>query len=604
MLVLRAEYGISATGFSMSFVHVLSIGFALAVCAGPVLLLRPRSDRRGLSAGETEPAVPMSIIRNALIAYALRVSVFVPLFALGAAGNVWPAIVGAIGFGVGVYLLGASRREVTAFVDDSRLRGQPATLHGFIAQACGGAASVHLATGLATVVALLGLAGAEAAALVSVLTPLIGDGMGIPWFVMLVVVAGLYAVWAGTTRVRYVSQALLGAIYIGVFGSAAFLLYLNASDLHPMPPHGAFALVALTACCLAILIYRQTKYVETPPLVAPDDTSRWRRAVAAPVRLLLRIANVAISVFAVLVVVIAGMEFYFLGLPETLRNGFAALGTAPDIPIVGLAGIAMLALAYPLLDAVSWQSVGAFVHSARAAGVEADAATALIQRPIRLIAGETAMIGILIAAFGAIAALSTDLPPDELGMPGFIGQLTAFDNGITDAALTLLLVGTSAMAMATMGMAISTAMTAIRLDIVPARRGSGDDTGAPSGGRVPVAVVSIIGFVIAAIWIASGVPSAGVVDARFFAVALAFACLQVSLLPLLLARLRGLALPAGAALTVLGGGAAAPLCCIAVYTATANVLWLWLAAPACLASGLLLLAAAALRRVAVCRRCG
>lgn len=594
MLVLRPHYGISATGFAMSFVHVLFIVFALALCAGPVLLLR-RPEQRGLAGGAGEPAVPIAITRNAWIAYALRVSVFVPLFALGAAGDVWPAIVGAIGFGAGVYLLGVSRRQVIAFVDEASGRGRPATLHAFVAQACGDAATVRLAVAAASVVALLGLAGAEAAALVSVLTPLIGGGLGVPCFVMLVVGAGLYAVWAGTTRVRYASQALLGAIYLGIFGSAAFLLYLNASDLHPMPPHGAFALVALTACCVAILSYRQTKYVETPLLVAPGDTSRWRRAVATPVRVLLRFANVAISVFAVLVVVIAGMEFYFLGLSGTIREGLAALGTAPHIPAVGLAGIATLALAYPLVDAVSWQSANAFVHSARAAGVEADATPTFFQRPMRMIAGETVLIGILFAAFGAIAALSTDLPPDDLGMPAFIGQLILFDNGITDAASTLLLVGIFAMAMATMGMAIATAMTAIRLDILPAWRGSGDDADAPSGDRTPLVVVSTIGLVIAAIWIVSGVPSAGVADARFFAMALAFACLQVSLLPLLLARLRGVALPAGAALTVLGGAVAAPVCCVAIYTATTDVLWLWLAVPACLVCGLLLLAGAALR---------
>lgn len=580
----------------MTSVHVLSVGFALAACAVPVVLLR-RPDRRGLSAGEREQPVPPAIIRNAWIAYASRVSVCLPLFALGAAGDVWPAIAGAFGFGAGLVMLGALRRPVTAWIDEARRQGRPATLHVFVAQACGGAASVRLAAAAATVVALLGLAGAEAAALVVAVTPLVGEGAGNAWFVMLVAVGGVHAVSAGRNGVRYASQALLGAIHIGLFGSGAFLLYLHASDLRPMPPHGAFALIALTASSVAVLIYRQTKYVETPPLVAPGDPSRWRRAAARPVRWLLKLANLGISVLAVLVVVIAGMEFYVLGLPGLLGDGLAALGTAPRVPAAGIAGIAALALTYPLVDAVGWQSAGALAESARAAGAEGEAVPAFSQRPMRMVAGETAMVGVVVAALGAIAALAADLPPDRTGMPDVVAQLILFDNGICDAALTLLLVGIFAMAMSTTGMAVSTAMTVLRQDLLPIMRpGPGDPEGGGSAGRAAPAALCALAAAVAALWIASGVPSSGVADARFFAPALAFACLQLSLLPLVLARLGGLVLPgAGAALTVLGGGVAASLATIAIYGATADIVWLWLAAPACLASGLLLLAAAALR---------
>jgi hypothetical protein len=579
----------------MSLVPLLSVGFALAICATPVVLLR-RPGRRGLPSDGVDEPVPPAVVRNAWIAYALRVSVLLPLFVLGAAGDVWPAIAGSVGFGAGICLLGAWRQPIAAFVDEARRQGRPGTLHALLAQACAGAVSIRLASASATVVALLGLAGAEAAALVVVMMPLVGEGVGIPCFVILVLAAGLYAVSVGTNGMRYAAQALLGAIYIGVFGSAAFLLYLNATDLRPMPPHGAFALIVLALSCVAILAYRQTKYIETPHLVAATEPSRWRRALARQVRLVQRFANVCISVLAVLIVVLAAMQFYFLGFPGTVRDGFAALGMAPHIPAIGMVGIALLALAYPLVDAVSWQCAGALAASARATGTR----PAQFLRPTRMVAGESAMIAVVAAAYGAIAVLATDLPSDSTGITDFVRQLMSFDHEITDAALALLLVGCFAMAASTMGMAASTAMTVIRLDILPAvRPGNGDAVEAGPVDRAAVVLVSAVAAAVAAVWIVSGVPAAGIADARFFAVALAFACLQMSLLPLLLARLGGLALPGAAALAVVAAGAGASLGSIVIYGASGDILWLWLAIPACLLPGLLLLAAAAFRGRAI-----
>lgn len=576
----------------MSLVQLLSVGFALAVSAVPVLVLR-RPVRRGLRDGEAEPSVPPAIVRNAWIAYAARLSLFVPLFALGAAGDVWMPLAGAVGFGLGICLLGAMGRPIAAFLAEARRAGRPATLPAFLAQACGGGAGVRVAVASVTVVALLGLMGAEAAALAVVLTPLAGSGAGVAWFATLVAVAVLYAVSARASDVRYVSQALLGAIHVGLFGAAAFLLYLSASDLRPLPPHGAFALVALAACCLALLAYRQTKSIETPHLLAPTDSSRWRRAVATPVRLLQRLANVVVSIVAVAVVVIAGMEVYVLGVPDILRDALAALGAGPPVSALGCAGIAMLALAAPLVDAVNWQSADALVDAARAGGADPDGLSGAFRRPLRVVAGEAVLIAILAAAFGALGALATDLTPDETALADFVRQLVVFDNEITDAILTLLLVAWFAMAAATMGMAASAARTIVGLDILPALRRM-PDAAAPKPGREAGVATAVAAAAVAAAWIVSGAPAAGAVDARFFALVLVFACLQLSLVPLLLAGLAGVSLSGGRGLAVLGAGAAAGLGSVAIFGVTADGLWLWLAVPACLGAGVSLLALVAI----------
>ena len=549
----------------MSLTQLLSIGLVLAICAGPVPLLR----RAG-------PPAPPALTRKTWIPSPPRVSLFPGLLGGGMEGVIWPAVTAAAGLGAGLYLLGALRPLAVG--------AAPTTLHAFLAQVCGGSAALRRITAAFSVAALLGLAGAEAAALAAMAAPLTGHGAA--WFAASAAAAGLCAVAAGPEGARYVAQALLGAVLVGLLGAATFLLYLSASDLHPMPPHGAFALVALAASCLALLAYRQTKYIETPHLLAPEERSRSRRLAARQVRLAQRFANVAISVLAVLVVMLVGLELYFLGPTDILGSALAAFGTAPRVP-AGCLSIALMAVAYPLADAASWRNAGDL--AARAPDS--------FRPPMRMVAGETAMMGIAAAALGALAALSTDLLPDAGGLPDLVRQLILLDNEISDAALTLLLVGCFAMAAATMVMTISAALATVTLDILPALE-TGSETGGPEpAARAAVVVTAAGGLVAGAVWLASGIPSAGVLDERFLALALAFASLQTSLLPLLLARFRGLALPGpGAALGVVAAGAAAALGTVAIHAATADALWLWLAPPASLLSGLLPLAVLARRR--------
>ena len=497
--------------------------------------------------------VTPAIVRNATLAYVIRASLFVPLFALGAAGDVWPAIAAALGLAVGFRLAGALRRR-TKTPDD--------TLPGFLAEACSGDVMVRRAVAVVTIVGLLGLVGAEAVALAVVLGPLLGEGFGNILFVASIVAAGLIGLSLEPSRLFHVAQALLGAVFIGLFGAVAFLVYLVASDLRALPPHGALALLLLVGACIALLVYRQSKYVETPLLASPD-TRGWRRTLARHVRALQRFANVAVSVFAVLAVVLAGMVIYTLGPTGIAWDALAALGSAPAMPLIGCVAIALLAAAYPLVDAAIWRNAGAL----------ADAGG----RDMRVVAGESALFVIVIASFGAIAILATDLPPESTGIADFIRQLSVFDHPITDAALTLLLVGLAAMATATASVAVSAALTLARTDIL-----------AGAAGKAP-ALTAAIAIATAATWFAAGIPVSGAIDARFFALALGFACPQVALLPLVLARYLGLAQPGWAALTGIAGGVAMSLGCIAAYASGADPLALALAVPASLAPGLLCL---------------
>src|SRR6185312_3116394 len=102
------------------------------------------------------------------------------------------------------------------------------------------------------------------------------------------------------------------------------LLYLHASDLRPMPPHGTLAVLVIASFCLAVLPYRRTKYVYTGLPALPAASSRQTLAIKI-FRLSLKLLNTTISVLAVLIVVIASMEFYFWGLAAIVRDRATAL---------------------------------------------------------------------------------------------------------------------------------------------------------------------------------------------------------------------------------------------------------------------------------------
>jgi hypothetical protein len=123
--------------------------------------------------------------------------------------------------------------------------------------------------------------------------------------------------------------------YLGLFGSTALLLYLHVSALTPMPPHGAFAVAFVAAWCAVILWYRRSKYVDTNIIRVTDPKADDTGRVPPGAKLLKKfeqILNPCISVFVVLVVVVAGMEFYFEGVLSIGHQSIAALQAGVRLP--------------------------------------------------------------------------------------------------------------------------------------------------------------------------------------------------------------------------------------------------------------------------------
>ena len=96
---------------------MLAIGFV------PVWLLRRAPNRRAQDYIVGAQRTRLAVVRNASIAYALRMAAFIPLFAWGASGDPWPAIIASACFGLGTWLVYVARRPLLEFLDDA-LRGR------------------------------------------------------------------------------------------------------------------------------------------------------------------------------------------------------------------------------------------------------------------------------------------------------------------------------------------------------------------------------------------------------------------------------------------------------------------------------------------------
>ena len=193
----------------MSLAILLVPALALAVGLVPVWLLRgPDRDRGARS----------EVVRNASIAYALRMAALGPLFVWGAGGDLWPALVAAASLALGILLLYRLRLPLLVFLHGALARDRSITVHAFIARQHGNDARVRrLAAGL-TLCALVGLLVGEALGLAAFLAPLVP---AVPAALALLLLALLPAIVAGHSGVMHSAQLQLGLAYFGLFGAAA-----------------------------------------------------------------------------------------------------------------------------------------------------------------------------------------------------------------------------------------------------------------------------------------------------------------------------------------------------------------------------------------------
>ncbi len=592
----------------MSFL-LLPLAISLGMCLAPICLLPRRKLQRASDYSVASQPVPPGVMRNSSVAHPLRIATFGPFFAWGASGDLWPAIVGAACFGLGVSLISALRLPLLAFLNSALSDNGSMTVHAFIAQRHGNDSQVRLLAASLSLVALIGLITAEAIAMATLVQPIAmaqGGHVCLLAAGMLVLVA-LYTIFSGNSGVMQCVQLQLGMVYLGLFGSLALLLYVLVSDVIPMPPHGRFAVLFIAAACIFVLFYRHSKYVDTTPIRSANSGSGDVAAGASfPVgaRLLSRlekILNPSISVIVVLLIVLTAMEFFSAGVPVMMRDSIAALRTGTEISGTALLAIALLSLLYPIVDVANWQKLAAIAQD-----YEPDWRSAAVAGTFNSVAIEAPLLLLFMCMFGAIAVMVMETPGSRDALEIFLRHLALEQSLLASMVISLLLVGMSAMALSAMSSMFSASVWTLRYDILPAlwpdlaaeRIAPGDEAIARRR-----AILILSGFCLAAVLLAQVADSLGITftSGIFLALLLACCCAQLSFASLVLAAIgrseRGLgSVSATWALLIIGAAAFSGIAAVILYLLTGAEPWLWAAIPACVGSGVALFAVARLCR--------
>jgi hypothetical protein len=559
----------------MSLAVLLPLLLSLGISLVPILLLRRQdfasAQDRFVSPGYTPPEV----IRNSSIAHALRLAVLCPFFALGVVGDFWPVIIGASCLGLGIYL--AFMLRPSTFILNALAVDRSITVHAFIARQHGCDPNVRVLAASLTLFSLVSLMACEAFALAGFLKLTFGNEIAARLItVVALLLALLYAIPAGHFGTMHTAQFQLGMIHLGLFGTAALLLYMHLSEVTPLPPNGAFAVVFVAGCCLVMLFYRRSRYVDAGAI----DAGWGAKALSK----FAKIFNPIISVFAVLIVVLALMEFYGAGISAIASAAAAALEARTNMPAIGLIALALLPLFYPLIDVAHWQRLAAAEKNEEAYQGDTAAWLAVMRRTFRIYAVESPLLWLFVASLGALAAVAIGVPGDTNVMQALLAELASGDNPVVTLAFSLLLVVVFAIALSTMSAAFSAGVCTIRYDILP--------TGRKAGAASNIAARIFFLAVVVGLGVIDTLLPLSFTSSSFLALVFALATPPLAFVPLILGSIinRRAEIGSGWAFLILGIGTASMAGGILAYAMTGNDAWLWAAAPVCLVLSSLLYA--------------
>jgi hypothetical protein len=562
----------------MSFAVFLPLLAWLGIFFVPVWLLRRESTARAQDYLVSPGYTPPDAIRNSSVASSLRLAVCGPFFVLGASGDFWPAIIGAGCFGLGIYLVYVLRRPVFDFLAIQMERNRSITVQAFIARHYGDDRRVRVAAAGLTLFVLLAAVACEAFALFGFFKLVFAnDTVARAMAFAALLLAVLYALPAGHSGVMYSGQLQLGAIFLGLFGAAALLLYQHVSALTPLRPYGSFAIGFAALCCLAVLIYRHSRYIETGRI---DPASRMAKLLS----IFGKVLNPIISVFAVLVIVLAVMDFFAARVPPP-PPASDPIGTGSSVPLMGWAALVLLPLFYPLANIVHWQRLAAIEKNREVYRGDTTRWLKTLRGILGVHAIEMPLLLLFTASLGAITAAA--LPEESAQiMRALVQEAASGDSPIAAAAFSLLLMAVAAIALSAMASSFSAGLCSIRYDILPA------DLRTSSNNRV--ARTFFLAIFLALIIAAETLP-VDFTSSSFLALVFALSCPILSFASLMLSGIFSDRRPgAGWALLVLASGVVCTAASLLGFIATGNDIWLWAAVPACVASGFSIAAAAQL----------
>jgi hypothetical protein len=563
----------------MSFAVFLPLLFWLAIFFVPVWLLRRDSSGHAQDYLVSPRYTAPDAIRNSSIASSLRLAVFGPFFVLGASADFGPAIIGAVCFGLGISLVYVVGRPIFAFLANQMESDRSITVHAFIARQYGDDRRVRVAAAGLTLFALVAAVACEAFALFGFFKLVFGnDTVARAMAFAALLLAVLYAFPAGHPGVMYSGQLQLGAIFFGLIGAAALLLYQHVSALTPLPPYGSFAIGFAALCCLAVLIYRRSRYIETGP-VGPSSH------IAKLLSIFGKLLNPIISVFAVLVIVLAVMDF-FAGRVPPPAPAAEPLQTGSSVPLMGWAALVLLPLFHPLANIVHWQRLAAIEKNREVYQGDTTRWLKTVRGILGVYAIEMPLLLLFTASLGAVTAAALASDGSAGILRALVQEAASGENPIATAAFSLLLVAVAAMALSSMASSFSAGLCSIRFDILPAKLRTSSNN--------RVARTFFLAIFLALIIAAETLP-VGFTSSSFLALVFTLSCPILSFAPLIVSGIFSDRKPgAGWALLIMVSGVVCTAASLLGFITSGNDTWLWAGVPACVASGFFIAAAAQL----------
>jgi hypothetical protein len=589
----------------MALLIFLALAIVLVLFVTPGLLIRrPAYFGAEKDFASSDHVLP-TVIQNSSVAYGVGLATLGPVFAWGASGDFWQAIVYTVFVGSGLSIIYILRRPILEFLADVLRHRRSITVHEFICRQHGDDQRVRAIAALLTMFALAGLVACEMLAVATALKPLLWDSELLTelFLAAILLVVTLCALWSGHRGTMHAAQLQLGLVYLGLFGSMAFLLYLQLSELGTVPARGRFAIALVAIVCTIMLVYRRVRYVDTNSIRYEVSNAIVAVREREPLRLRLvsrfgKILNVFIVIFISLVIGFSAVELYVAGIPIIAYDAVTSLANA-HMPGMALIVLILWPLFHPIVDVVNWQRLAAFEKERGWRYFWEDQWTSDFRRFCATYAAEVPLVIFVICLFGTIAGLN--LATLERGdvVEGLIVQLVAQDNFVATIIVTLFLFSLFAIAVSTMSSLVIANLCTIRYDIVPMlwpkprfKRMGGVE------GTMIVAATGV-GFVVFAIFcLAHARYGITLSSNSFLALVLGFSCLQISFMPLVLGPLIGRSgsgtVNLGWAVAVMGAGAVVGSSTVAAYLATGYDPWLWSAVPSCLGSSTLLFITACL----------
>jgi Na+/proline symporter len=284
------------------------------------------------------------------LAYAFQVATLYPFLYWGITGQVLPAIVNAVCWGLGILLFRAFLTPILA-----RLGGGagPRTLHGLLGDAFHSRAVQRIAAG-ATIIGMLGVALAESYWGMQVFRVLVPEDTQ-PFFAMMMgalLFVLLYIWYGGTWGSMKTDMLQLVFAYIGftcVFLYALWVFFrTGAAYRAESMVVSALMLVGAAAAVLVRLRFKVMPISGVSPLAEEDPTEAvWRR-----------LARV-MSLLTFCALVVLALSFGFLMMRSLPSMSLAPLLKPGDPGWLGVAALMFLGLFFQFVDMSAWQRIQA-----------------------------------------------------------------------------------------------------------------------------------------------------------------------------------------------------------------------------------------------------